>query len=1004
MNALQILASQPWIGRLGWTLLHFFWQGTAIAALYTIARFLFARALSPRARYGLACIALLAMAAAPPLTFVTISKTAIDPAQMAAWTESVADWKWLTPAVVAFWMAGMLAFSIRLLGAFRFTRRLRVTSHAAPAIWQQALDRIAAQMGVAQVRLMGSSMVSVPAVIGYLRPLILVPVAFLTGTPAEHIIAILTHEMAHIRRNDYLACILQSIAEVALFYHPAVWWISGQIRAERELCCDDIAIASGTDALTYARALTDLASRAVPLHTQLAANGGSLTDRVRRLIEPAYSGGHYLPGSGSALAMLLLLMVGAAAAAVPANQTPAASAARGAGDSFLPPLPARIPVPASGLSGSLLDQAQKTLLFDPVFSAQLAQPQPAGIGGGQATAAGISATQPSGFVVQTVTVRNSAGQIIEGLRKEDFAVTEDGNPQQISFFDFENVDRPATAASPLGPVAPGRFSNVDLAAESKDQLRFKDRRLVVLFFEMTSMQAPDQLRALDAAQKFIATQLGPADMICLMRHAGAGVEVLQDFTADRGRLLSVVATMAAGVNGGADARRADFGVIFQTDVQLAALQAAVKTLGGLKEKKALVYISGGPNLIGTDNQAILRATIVDAVRAGVSIWPRYMPGGALGQDTLPSLAGETGGGVIGDSMDIAAAERSVGSYYIIGYSSTNTAQDGNFRRVRITLTNNMEAKLDYRQGYLAGKDFGPPAADAAAKERQIQDAFVMAEPVTDLAIAAEVDFFRQNNAEYFAPITLRIPGSALTPAKKSGAQTTTLEFFGEIKDDFGTTVSLFRDAMEVRLADATVTELAERPVTYSTGVVLLPGKYATKILVRDGATGRLGTYLGKFAVANLNRETQLPISSVVLSSQIVDDAAPAAFMAGVKPRPSPPVVNPLVQDGKRIVPNVTRVFSAKSDMHVFLQAFEKGAAATAPLTARVTFYQGAVKVLETPGLTVSDGLDAKTKMLPIRMDVGLGGLTPGRYECQVTVVDPATQKSAVWQAPVTVVP
>jgi bla regulator protein BlaR1 len=155
MNGIQILASQligvdPWIGRLGWTLLHFLWQGTAIAALYTIARFLFARHLSPRTRYGLACTALLAMAAAPPLTFLAISKTAIDPAQVAAWIQPVAEWKWLTPAVVAFWVAGMFGFSIRLLGAFRFTRRLRATSYAAPAIWQQALDRIAARMGGAQ--------------------------------------------------------------------------------------------------------------------------------------------------------------------------------------------------------------------------------------------------------------------------------------------------------------------------------------------------------------------------------------------------------------------------------------------------------------------------------------------------------------------------------------------------------------------------------------------------------------------------------------------------------------------------------------------------------------------------------------------------------------------------------------------------------------------------------------------------------------------------------------
>jgi VWFA-related protein len=1013
MNEIQILASQPWIGRLGWTLLHFLWQGTAIAVLYTIARFLFARHLAPRTRYGLACTALLAMAAAPPLTFLAISNTAIEPAQVAGWIQRVADWRWLTPAVVAFWVAGMLGFSIRLLGAFRFTRRLRATSYAAPAIWQQALDQIAAAMGGAQVRLMGSSTVNVPAVIGYLRPIILVPVTFLTGIPAEQVVALLTHEMAHIRRNDYIACILQSLAEVVLFYHPAVWWISEQIRTERELCCDDMAIACGTDALTYARALTELESRRpVRLTTQLAANGGSLMDRVRRLIEPEYTGGHCLPGTGSALAMLLLWMVGAAVAAVPGTQSTVAPPAASLAHTFVPSLPARIPVPASGLPGSLLDQAQKTLLFDPVFSAQLAQPKQAGISGGQARVAGSSATPPNRFVVETVIARNAEGEIIENLRKEDFAVSEDGNAQEVSLFDFENVDRLAAAMPPLAQATAGRalprLPHAELAAESGDHLRYKDHRLVVLYFDMTSMQSPDQLRALEAAQVFIGTQMSAVDMLCLMRNAGGGVEVLQDFTADRGRLLSVVATLAAEVTGGAKAGSADSGLTIPTaDSQLAALRAAAKMLGGLNEKKGLVYISSGLNLIGTDNQAMLRATVLDALRAGVSIWPRNTRP-ALGQEALKTLGSETGGGITPDSSDIAAgiaaAERSIASYYIVGYSAANNARDGKYRRIKVTLNNNNEAKLDYRKGYFAGRDFGPPAADPDGKERQLEEAFLMGEPVTDLTVAAEVNYFRQNNVEYFAPITLKIPGSELVSAKNSGEPLTTLEFVGEVKDDFGATVTRFREAMEIGLADSTAAELAKRPVTYSTGVTLLPGRYSIKILARDNATGRLGEYLGKFTVANLNRDTQLPISSVVLSSQLVDDAKPPAFIGGVKPKPTQPAANPLVQDGKRMIPSVTRVFSSKTDMYVYLQAFEKGATTAAPLTARVAFYKGPVKVMETSGVKVTDGLDPRSKMLPIRMDVGLGSLKPGEYDCQVTVVDPATQKSAIWQRPVTIVP
>jgi hypothetical protein len=130
----------------------------------------------------------------------------------------------------------------------------------------------------------------------------------------------------------------------------------------------------------------------------------------------------------------------------------------------------------------------------------------------------------------------------------------------------------------------------------------------------------------------------------------------------------------------------------------------------------------------------------------------------------------------------------------------------------------------------------------------------------------------------------------------------------------------------------------------------------------------------------------------VLSSQLTDDL------------PSTTAPNPLIHDGKRMIPSVTRVFSAKDDMYVYLQAFEKGAKTAAPLMARVTFYKGSAKVLETPPVTVTEGLDPKSSMLPIRMNVGLSTLKPGEYDCQVTVLDPATQKSALWQKPITIVP
>ncbi len=227
MSGIQTFTSAPWVALLGWTLLHFLWQGTAIAVLYAIGRIVFARSLSANARYLLACTALLAMAIAPPLTFLSLSG-ASDSLRLATWEQaamSVTEWKWLPPVAVGLWSAGVFWFSLRLFGAVQFTRRLRMTAYQAPDRWQETLSQIAARMGQPltsagrQVRLMGSAMVNVPAVIGYLRPVVLVPAEFLTGLPAEQIVALLTHEMAHIRRNDYIAGILQSVAEVALFYH-----------------------------------------------------------------------------------------------------------------------------------------------------------------------------------------------------------------------------------------------------------------------------------------------------------------------------------------------------------------------------------------------------------------------------------------------------------------------------------------------------------------------------------------------------------------------------------------------------------------------------------------------------------------------------------------------------------------------------------------------------------------------------------------------------------------
>jgi hypothetical protein len=459
-------------------------------------------------------------------------------------------------------------------------------------------------------------------------------------------------------------------------------------------------------------------------------------------------------------------------------------------------------------------------------------------------------------------------------------------------------------------------------------------------------------------------------------------------------------------------------------------------LRGLNEQKSLVYFSSGVRLNGTDNHAQLKATTNAAIRANVAFYPvdarglvampplgdasRQSPGGigmftgnaAMGmmtnfqrsQDTLYALAADTGGKAMLDNNNLVAgivqAQQAVTSYYIIGYYPTNSTLDGKFRRVKIALKESVSVKLDYRQGYFAGKVFAK--FTAADKERQLEEALMLGDPITDLTIAMELNYFQLNRAEYFVPIAVKIPGSELALAKTGGADRTIIDFIGEIRDDFGTPIQNLRDKVDIKLDGETVLELQKRPIQYDTGFTLLPGKYVIKFLARDAETGRIGTFQTPFTVPNLMREEKrLPISSVVLGSQRVD-MREALFNAKDRTG-NAQLMNPLVEDGQKLVPSVTRVFSKSRDMYVYLQAYERNATTTQPLVAFVTFYRGQTKAFETPPLAVLEGMDPKSKAVPLRFSFPLDKLQTGEYNCQITVLDPTGQKVAFWQAPIMLV-
>ena len=340
MTVIQTVFHEAWVARLGWTLLHFLWQGTLIAAVLAVVRGLPGRRPAAQFQYTAACIAMVMMTLAPVATFFVLSGSSAAQTAELAWPATQAltaapalplpdptPWERMSPYLGAIWLAGMVLMSFRLCGSWIAAGRLR-TLEAKPAgqEWLPALRQMMARMNISRsVRLLVSARVEAPAVIGWLRPAILVPVGALAGLPAAHIEAILAHELAHIRRHDYLVNLLQSVAEAVLFYHPAIWWVSRQIRVEREHCCDDLAVqATGGNVLGYARALAEFESCRPAHAAAVAANSSALPSRIRRLLNPPHA--HTLPARGAAWGLIGLLVSAIAIIAACAPQPPVAHA------------------------------------------------------------------------------------------------------------------------------------------------------------------------------------------------------------------------------------------------------------------------------------------------------------------------------------------------------------------------------------------------------------------------------------------------------------------------------------------------------------------------------------------------------------------------------------------------------------------------------------------------------------------------------------------------------
>ena len=347
MNATQLLTG-PLAQAIGWALLHLLWQATIVAGILAAVLALIPRQ-SANARYSAACGALglvfalfiatawraydpaVAHVSPAPLTEaqatkITLNNVPVVLATIAAETwrdrllSMVASARQTLPSIVAVWLMGVVFLSSRLLLSWMRARRLAKTNAQPASIqWQRVARRLSESLGLRRaVRLLESSAVEVPSVIGMLRPVILLPASTLTGLTPEQIEMVLAHELAHIRRHDFLVNLLQAVVETLMFYHPAVWWMSRRVRIERENCCDDMAVAVCGNPIQYAKALTRLEELRSAPSLVVAANGGSLLDRIRRIAGVRAESTAVSARWAAAMITLVVLAIGVGIPSLPA--------------------------------------------------------------------------------------------------------------------------------------------------------------------------------------------------------------------------------------------------------------------------------------------------------------------------------------------------------------------------------------------------------------------------------------------------------------------------------------------------------------------------------------------------------------------------------------------------------------------------------------------------------------------------------------------------------------
>jgi VWFA-related protein len=590
----------------------------------------------------------------------------------------------------------------------------------------------------------------------------------------------------------------------------------------------------------------------------------------------------------------------------------------------------------------------------------------------------------SAMVVVDVTVRDGKGNLIGDLKKEDFKIYEDNTPQSIITFSFEKVaigpapapaaDVPAGAPADAAAAKPPAVVNFGLNPDTpvkKEALVGK--RMTILFFDLSSLGTENLIRSVDAARGFIAKQTGPQDLMAVATYSST-LSLVQDFTNDRELLLKTLNALSSTESGESESESTSttdsssssdevfvpdsvqFNV-FNTDRRLSAIETLAKAYREFPERKSLIYFSSGVSTTGVENNAQIRSTVDCANRSNMSIYTVdsqglvALPpggdasrgsagGGMLGgggmmqqrnnligaQETLITLSHDTGGRSFSDSNDLSLAMKQVQTdtnvYYVLGYFSTNSKEDGKYRKIRVEVTR-PSMKIAHRPGYFASKAFGQLSQQE--RDLQLQQAMNVERPFVDVPLILQADYFRKDNNTVYVPISMELLGEGLKFDEKGTNREGKFEFVAQASDPKGRITGVARDAVSLKLPAEKFEKIKAGGIFYSTGFQLRPGTYNLKFLVRDNITGKLGSFEQPITVPVLDLK-KLGISSIVLGNQLANarsDSSTGITHQGNMRRFQAmiPTYDPLVMGMRKVVPSIGNVFLARQTVYVYFQVY-----------------------------------------------------------------------------------